>query len=150
MSPSPPVGTLALCEPSGPPVRPASTTQYPDLATLNKRYEQFVLFDQEKAKFTAVRVRSSHWQDRPMANANYPQELIARHEYLYQQYEVLVSEHSRQRDWVLQWQHDKLQYEKAFKNMQRAVVRATSTQPCTPQCMLDAALETPADNPITG
>lgn len=47
---------------------------------------------------------------------------MTRHECLYEQYQVLISEHSHQRDWVLQWQADKHRYEKAFKSMQRAMV----------------------------
>ncbi|KAF1941492.1 hypothetical protein EJ02DRAFT_347714 [Clathrospora elynae] len=84
------------------PASPASTSPGDsDLATLSKRYEQFLQFDQEKSKFMG--------------------ELIARHEYLSQQYQAVVSERNRERDWVLQWQAEKQQYEKWIKNMQRAM-----------------------------
>lgn len=60
-----------------------------------------MVFDQEKAKFI--------------------NELMTRYEYLHQQHQVMISERNRERDWAVQWQKEKLRYEKWIKSMQRAM-----------------------------
>ncbi|KAF1834674.1 hypothetical protein BDW02DRAFT_323474 [Decorospora gaudefroyi] len=84
------------------PVSPVLTApEDSDMTTLSKRYEQFQLFDREKTKFMG--------------------ELLARHEYLTQQRQLMVSERVRDREFVLECQNEKKQYEKWVKNMQRAI-----------------------------
>ncbi|CAO2655243.1 Nn.00g103070.m01.CDS01 [Neocucurbitaria sp. VM-36] len=100
MLPSPFLHGLSQKKPSTP-ASPGSTAHDSELATLNKRYEQFVLYDQEKSKFMG--------------------ELVARYEYLHQQYQIMASERDREHGWIMSWQAEKQQYEKWIKNMQRAM-----------------------------
>ncbi|KAF1847003.1 uncharacterized protein K460DRAFT_51679 [Cucurbitaria berberidis CBS 394.84] len=100
MMPSPFLNGLGHKKPS-PPASPRSTPQDSELATLNKRYEQFVIYDQEKSKFMG--------------------ELVARYEYLHQQYQIMASERDCEREWVISWQEEKQRYDKWIKNMQLAM-----------------------------
>ncbi|KAH7355776.1 hypothetical protein BKA66DRAFT_429513 [Pyrenochaeta sp. MPI-SDFR-AT-0127] len=101
VSPSPFLHGLGLGHPQKPTTPASPADPDTELATLNKRYEQFLMYDQEKSKFMG--------------------ELVARYEYLHQQHQLLVSERDREHDWVLSWQAEKQQYEKWIKNMQRAM-----------------------------
>ncbi|KAF2851548.1 hypothetical protein T440DRAFT_448823 [Plenodomus tracheiphilus IPT5] len=100
MSSSPYLHGLGQSHPATP-ATPAIISRDSDLAFLSKRYEQFLLFGQEKTKFM--------------------NELMTRYEYLHQQHQVLVSELHRERDWAVGWQEEKLRYEQWMKNMQRAM-----------------------------
>ena len=90
----------------------------PEITSLFKRSEQFAQFDLEKSKFINV---GSHLRPH-LSVTDTLQELLTRIEYLSQQYETLTAERKRDYDFVSAWQAERQQYEKWFKNMNRALV----------------------------
>ena len=50
---------------------------------------------------------------------------MVRYEYLHQQHQHLIADRNRERDWTLQWQAEKLQYERWVANVQRIMVMLT-------------------------
>jgi hypothetical protein len=92
----------------------------PELSSLFKRYEQYVQYDAEKAKFVSVRdpnAPSQWWR----TDSDTLQEVLTRYEYLSQQYQTLSAERTRDQEFLAAWQTEKHQYEKWFKTMQRAM-----------------------------
>ncbi|KAI4919977.1 hypothetical protein J4E90_002117 [Alternaria incomplexa] len=70
-----------------------------DLADFTRRFEQFQLYEDEKAKFMT--------------------EMKNRYQYMHQQYQILATERDRDRNWILAWQNEKQQYERSHRNLQR-------------------------------
>ncbi|KAI4615595.1 uncharacterized protein J4E87_009054 [Alternaria ethzedia] len=70
-----------------------------DLADFTRRFEQFQLYEDEKAKFMT--------------------EMKNRYEFMHQQYQILATERDRDRNWILAWQNEKQQYERSHRNLQR-------------------------------
>lgn len=105
---------------------PAANTEV-DLTAIYKRYEQFVLYDQEKSKFMHVSQMIS--ASTCAATDWTTQELVTRVEQLSLQNQALKAQRQRDIEFVATWQQEKTQYEKIFKTIQREMVLFQTDQP---------------------